>query len=139
LFSYQLKVTRYNNIENWVRRGVIGYHSAVNASRVLLTQQWQKPGDVAFYQSPAYDRGFNSSDIQDAKFIRFRNLNLSYNIPELSVKGLKLIKSARFYVQGQNLAIWSPWRGPDPEDNNNISLNEFPNPKAFVIGIDINF
>lgn len=139
LFSYQLKVTRYNNIENWVRRGVAGYVGIVNASRVMLTQQWQKPGDVAFYQSPAYDRGFNSSDLQDAKFLRFRNLLVAYDIPELNVRGLRLIKSARFYVQGQNLAIWSPWRGPDPEDNNNISLNEFPNPKMFVMGIDINF
>ncbi len=139
LFSYQLKVTRYNNIENWVRRGIIGYHSAVNASRVLLTQQWQKPGDNVFYQSPAFDRGFNSSDIQDAKFLRFRNLNIAYSIPEINIGGFRLVKSARFYVQGQNLAIWSPWRGPDPEDNNNISLNEFPNPRMFVMGIDINF
>jgi TonB-linked SusC/RagA family outer membrane protein len=139
LFSYQFDVTRYNNQENWVRRGIIGYHSAVNASRTLLTDQWQKPGDVKFYQSPAYDRGFNSSDIQDAKFLRFRNLVVAYNIPEVNVGSVRLFKSARFYIQGQNLAIWSPWRGPDPEDNNNISLNEYPNPKMFVAGIDINF
>jgi hypothetical protein len=31
---------------------------------------------------------------------------------------------------GQNLA---------PEDDNNISLAEFPNPKAVVVGLDINF
>ena len=139
LFSYQFDVTRYNNQENWVRRGIIGYHSAVNASRTLLTDQWQKPGDVKFYQSPAYDRGFNSSDIQDAKFLRFRNLVVAYNIPEVNVGSVRLFRSARFYVQGQNLAIWSPWRGPDPEDNNNISLNEYPNPKMFVAGLDINF
>lgn len=139
LFSYQFDVTRYNNIENWVRRGITGYHASVNASRVLLTQQWQKPGDIAFYQSPAYDRGFNSSDIQDAKFLRFRNLNVAYNVPSLNINGARIIKSARFYVQLQNIAIWSPWRGPDPEDNNNISLNEFPNPRMFVTGIDINF
>lgn len=139
LFSYQLDVTRYNNQENWVRRGIIGYHTVVNASRTLLTNQWQKPGDNKFYQSPAYDRGFNSSDIQDAKFLRFRNLNVSYSIPEVSIAGTRIFKSARFYIQGQNLAIWSPWRGPDPEDNNNISLNEYPNPKMFVAGIDINF
>jgi TonB-linked SusC/RagA family outer membrane protein len=139
LFSYQLDVTRYNNIENWVRRGIIGYHSAVNASRVLLTQQWQKPGDNVFYQSPAYDRGFNSSDIQDAKFLRFRNLLISYAIPEFNIGGVRMIKSGRLYVQGQNIAIWSPWRGPDPEDNNNISLNEFPNPRMIVAGLDINF
>lgn len=139
LFSYQFEVSRYNNIENWITRGIAGYHSSVNASRRLLTQQWQKPGDNAYYQAPAYDRGFNSSDIQDAKFLRFRNLNVAYNIPEVNVKGTRIIKSARFYVQLQNIAIWSPWRGPDPEDNNNISLNEFPNPRMFVTGIDINF
>ena len=139
LFSYQFDVTRYNNIENWVTRGIAGYHSSVNASRRMLTDQWQKAGDVAFYQAPQYDRGFNSSDIQDAKFLRFRNLRVGYNIPELRIKDTRLIKSANFYVQLQNIVIWSPWRGPDPEDNNNISLNEFPNPRMFVAGIDINF
>jgi len=139
LFSYQFDVTRYNNIENWITRGVAGYQSVVNGSKRLLTQQWQKPGDNVFYQAPQYDRGFNSSDIQDAKFLRFRNLNVSYNIPLVNINGMRVIKSARFYVQLQNVAIWSPWRGPDPEDNNNISLNEFPNPKIFVTGLDINF
>ena len=101
--------------------------------------QWQKPGDNAFFQSPAYDRGFSSSDIQDAKFLRFRNLSVAYQIPELNIGNTRLVKSARFYIEGHNLAIWSPWRGPDPEDNNNISLNEFPNSRAIVAGIDITF
>jgi len=137
--SYQFDVVRNNNIESWVTRGTPGYASAVNQSKRLLTQQWQKPGDNAYYQSPLYDRDFTSSDLQDAKFLRFRNLNFSYQIPEVSIKGTRIIKSARFYVQGQNLALWSPWRGPDPEDNNNISLNEYPNPRMMVAGIDINF
>lgn len=139
LFSYQFDVTRYNNTENWTTRGTPGYHNAVNANKILLTEQWQKPGDIKYYQSPAYDRQFTSSDVQDAKFMRLRNLNVSYMIPELTVNGAKIVKSARFYVQGQNLFIWSPWRGLDPEDDNNISLLEFPNPRAFVVGIDINF
>lgn len=139
LFSYQFDVTRYNNTENWTTRGTPGYHNAVNANKILLTEQWQKPGDVKYYQSPLYDRGFTSSDVHDAKFLRFRNLNVSYAIPEISVKGVRLVKSARFYVQGQNLVIWSPWRGQDPEDDNNISLHEFPNPRTVVVGLDINF
>ena len=138
-FSYQFDVYRYNNIENWITRGVAGYHTAVNASKRLLTQQWQKPGDKAFYQSPSFDRGFNSSDIQDAKFLRFRSLNVAYQIPEIKVGGTSVLKNARFYIQAQNLAIWSPWRGPDPEDSNNISLNEFPNPRIITFGLDVNF
>lgn len=139
LFSYQFDVVRSNNIENWVTRGTPGYHGAVNASRRLLTQQWQKAGDIAWYQASGYDRGFTSSDLMDAKFLRFRNLNVAYQIPGITVGSTKVFNSARVYVQMQNIAIWSPWRGPDPEDNNNISLNEFPNPRAIVAGLDINF
>ncbi len=139
LFSYQFDVVRSNNTRNWITRGTPGFHASVNASREMLTNQWMKPGDQKFYQSPVYDRGFTSSDLQDAKFLRFRNLNVAYRIPALNHKTTSLIKVARFYVQAQNLAIWSPWNGVDPEDNNNISLNEYPNPKMFVVGIDINF
>jgi TonB-linked SusC/RagA family outer membrane protein len=138
-FSYQFDVVRNNNISNWITRGTVGYHASVNASKRLLTEQWMKPGDQATYPAPQYDRGFTSLDLEDAKFLRFRNLNIAYQIPAIRVQGTQVIKSARFYVQGQNLAIWSPWTGMDPEDNNNISLNEYPNPKMLVVGIDINF
>ena len=138
-FSYQFNVRRYNNVQNWVAQGEATYTGAVSQSRVLLTEQWQKPGDVKMLQSPAYYRDFTSVDISDAKFLRFRNLNIAYNIPELKVGNTRLAKSARFYIQGQNLVIWSPWSGLDPEDDNNISLAEFPNPKAVVVGLDINF
>ncbi len=139
LFSYQFEVYRYNNVENWTTRGTAGYVNAVNSNVKMLTEQWSKPGDVKYYQSPAYDRQFTGADVQDAKFLRFRTLNLSYQIPQISAKGTTIIKGARFYIQAQNLFIWSPWRGLDPEDDNNISLQEFPNPRAAVVGIDINF
>jgi TonB-linked SusC/RagA family outer membrane protein len=139
LFSYQFDVVRSNNTRNWITRGTAGYHASVNASRELLTNQWQKPGDNAFYQAPIYDRDFTSSDLQDAKFLRFRTLTVAYQIPAIRLGGNQILRGARFYVQGQNLAIWSPWNGLDPEDNNNISLNEYPNPKMFVAGLDINF
>jgi hypothetical protein len=138
-FSYQFDVRRYNNVQNWVTQGDATYTGAVTQSQTLLTQQWQKPGDVKMLQSPAYARDFTSYDITDAKFLRFRNLNVSYTIPEIMVGSTRLLKSARFYVQGQNIAIWSPWSGLDPEDDNNISLGEFPNSRAVVVGIDINF
>jgi hypothetical protein len=139
LFSYQLEVMRYNNVQNWVTQGDGLYTGAVTQSRRLLTEQWRKPGDVKMIQSPAFSRQFTSYDISDAKFLRFRNLNVAYNLNAVSIGKVRLMKSGRFYVQAQNIAIWSPWSGLDPEDDNNISLGEFPNPKAFVAGLDINF
>lgn len=136
LFSYQFDVRRYNNVQNWVTQGDATYAGAVTQSQIMTSQQWQKPGDIRMLQSPSYSRQFTSYDISDASFIRFRNLNVNY---QFTPKNTKVIKGARLYVQGQNLAIWSPWSGLDPEDNNNISLGEFPNSKALVVGLDINF
>jgi hypothetical protein len=117
---------------SWVVRGIPGYANAVNQSADLLTEQWMQPGDEKFYQSPAYDRGFTSADLMDAKFLRFRELTVSYTLPKI-----KYFKSVNVYARGQNLMIWSPWKGLDPEDDNNISLNEYPNPRQFVVGLEL--
>lgn len=140
LFSYQFDVQRYNNIKSWVTRGIAGYASAVRQSRVLINDQWIAPGDNKRYQKSGVDRGFTADDIEDAKFLRFRNLVIAYQLP--GIKGPKnkpLFAGGRLYAQGQNLAIWSPWTGLDPEDSNNISLSEYPNPSMFTLGLDINF
>lgn len=139
LFSYQFDVVRSDNTRNWITRGVPGYYAAVNQSREMLTDQWMKPGDNKFFQSPLYDRGFTSSDLHDAKFMRFRNLVVAYTLPQINFGGTTVMKSGRFYIQGQNIALWSPWKGLDIEDNNNISLNEYPNPKMVVVGLEVNF
>ncbi len=139
LFSYQFDVVRSNNTRNWVTDGGPGYVSAVNQSRELIGNVWQKPGDQARFPSPKYAKGFTSFDLQDAKFLRFRNLDFGYTIPEIRTKGKTIVKNAKIYANFQNLAIWSPWTGVDPEDNNNISLNEYPNPKMIVFGIDFKF
>lgn len=139
LFSYQFDVVRSNNQKNWMMNGTIGFHATVNARRDLLEDQWRKPGDQKFIHSPLYDRGFSSTDLEDAKFLRLRNLVVAYQIPAIKLNGSQVLRGGRFYIQGQNLAIWSPWTGTDPEDNNNISLNEYPNPKMIVVGLDINF
>jgi TonB-linked SusC/RagA family outer membrane protein len=140
LFSYQFDVVRSNNTRNWITRGTPGYHTIVRASRELIDNQWQAPGDKKFFQKSTFDRGFTSSDLEDAKFLRFRNLVVAYQLPAIKgPNGKPLFTGGRLYAQGQNLAIWSPWRGLDPEDNNNISLNEYPNPSMFTLGLDINF
>jgi hypothetical protein len=140
LFSYQFEVQRYNNIKSWITRGIPGYQSAVRASRELIDNQWTAPGDNKRYQRSGVDRGFTSDDIEDAKFIRFRNLVVAYQLPALKgPNGKPLFTGGRLYAQGQNLAIWSPWTGLDPEDSNNISLSEYPNPSMFTLGLDINF
>ena len=139
-FSYQFDVVRSNNTRNWINRGTPGFAGVVNQSRELITQQWQKPGDQVAFNAPNYDRDFTSADLEDAKFLRFRNLNIAYAFPGLNMRsGTPIIKGVTVYANFFNLAIWSPWKGVDPEDNNNISLVEYPNPGVMVFGVDIKF
>lgn len=139
LFSYQFDVVRNNNARNWITDGGLGYTAAVRQSRELIDNQWQKPGDEKFFTSPAYSKGFTNSDLENAKFFRFRELNVAYNLPGFNVSGKSALKGGSLYFTAYNLAVWSPWTGQDPEDNNNISANEYPNPSMFVFGIDLKF
>jgi hypothetical protein len=53
---------------------------------------------------------------------------------------IKYVSNINVYVQGSNLFIWTKWRGLDPEAGGvNINLSEFPNPRSFTAGLDINF
>jgi TonB-linked SusC/RagA family outer membrane protein len=104
--------------------------------RVELLQTWQKPGDITNWQRISSTREFSSKDIRDASFIRFRNLQAGYTF---TPKNQNYVRSVRLWGQGQNLYTWTEWTGFDPEESNNIATYEFPNPKTFSIGLDINF
>ena len=100
---------------------------------------WTKPGDVANVQSPLYQNNFSSRLIQDASWLRLRNITLSYTLPDKVISRSKVFSNARVYISGQNLVTWTHWRGLDPEDNNNISSTEYPNPRAITVGLEISF
>ncbi|MBL7729238.1 MAG: SusC/RagA family TonB-linked outer membrane protein [Dinghuibacter sp.] len=135
LCSWQKGSTRVNNLEFFVENpGFL--QQGFNQARSL--DFWKAPGQQTRIQSPLYQNQFTSRLIQDASFFRLRNVSLSYSLPKTVTSKLK-INNVRLFVQGQNLAVWTRWKGYDPEDDNNISLSEFPNPRAITGGIDITF
>jgi hypothetical protein len=81
-------------------------------------------------------RQFSSKDVRDASFVRLRNFQVGYTFTN---KNPKVFNSFRLWGQGQNLFTWTKWTGFDPEESNNIATYEFPNPRTFTIGLDINF
>ena len=104
--------------------------------RVEMLSTWQKAGDITDYQRISSARQFSSKDIRDASFVRFRNMMVSYTY---TMKNNKYLRSVRVWGQGENLYTWTKWTGFDPEENNNIATYEFPNPRTFTIGLDVNF
>ncbi|MBC7889922.1 MAG: SusC/RagA family TonB-linked outer membrane protein [Ferruginibacter sp.] len=104
--------------------------------RVEMINTWTKPGDITDYQRVSSVRQFSSKDIRDASFVRFRNLTAGYTF---TPKNNKYLRSVRVWGQGVNLYTWTKWTGFDPEESNNIATYEFPNPRTYTLGVDVNF
>ncbi|MFV0391724.1 MAG: SusC/RagA family TonB-linked outer membrane protein, partial [Paludibacteraceae bacterium] len=70
--------------------------------------------------------------IEDASFIRLKNITLGYTLP---AKVFKNKMNMRVYIDGQNLLLFTKYTGIDPETD---SLGAYPNAKTFTIGVNIN-
>ncbi|NMM50691.1 SusC/RagA family TonB-linked outer membrane protein [Marinigracilibium pacificum] len=110
-----------------------------NLSKKMNTM-WKEPGDITEIQSYEYERQFSSKDIEDASFLRLRNVRLSYSFSEKLLEKTKgLFQGLDIYVQGQNLMTWTEFTGFDPEDGNNIATFEYPASKVYSVGLSVKF
>lgn len=71
--------------------------------------------------------------LEDASFIRLKNITLGYSIPR-HVFNNQL--GVRVYFDAQNLWLATKYTGIDPEFD---SLGAYPNAKTFSLGVNINF
>ena len=136
-FTYQSGFSRFNNQDYFQLNHAFALQGF--NLRKEMVNMWKNPGDVTDIQSPLTARQFVSKDIQDASYLRFRNLNLSYDLDSKVVSALKAFQGIRVYAQAQNLYTWTEWTGFDPEDNNNIAQYEYPTPRTITFGLQVTF
>lgn len=101
----------------------------VNASypRMVITT-------TDFYRQNPVDYWF-----RDATFIRLKNLQVSYNLPDSFLNNLSIGK-ARLYVTGENLfTLTKYYKGYDPEMAVGGTRRFFPLLKLYSVGVEINF
>jgi TonB-dependent starch-binding outer membrane protein SusC len=87
--------------------------------------------------------------VQDASYLKLREVNLSYNLPESFTRGLLggNIRHARLTLSGRNLLRFTGYRGLDPEVSNfanqaivrNIDVAPFPPSHSVFFSIDLGF
>jgi TonB-linked SusC/RagA family outer membrane protein len=105
---------------------------------VTMLDAWQNPGDITSVPSVQYATRLQvtSRYLEDTSYLRLRNITLGYTIR--GSKFNNVFDSVRLYAQGQNLFTWTKFRGFDPESNDNTSFFDYPTPRQFTIGVDIN-
>ena len=98
------------------------------------------------------DNGFNDRFLENAAFLRIKNLQLGYNWKSISSVTKGVISYARFYIGVSNLATFTNYKGYDPEVTRQQSFaggeNQFlngydngnaPQSRMFQLGWQINF
>jgi TonB-linked SusC/RagA family outer membrane protein len=99
---------------------------------------WQNPGDITNVPIVTSQREFSSQDVEDASFVRLKNVSLAYFIPQRVIERARL-SSVKIYFMGQNLFTFTEYSGFDPEDAGSTQLSQYPVPRVYTVGIDIGF
>ncbi|OCX53840.1 hypothetical protein BEL04_06025 [Mucilaginibacter sp. PPCGB 2223] len=105
---------------------------------VTVLDYWKNPGDVTTF--PKYGQQFTQFDsrlIQDASFMRLKNLTIGYSIPKSVLQRTKVIKGFTVFATGRDLLTFTKYKGIDPEVNSNIGLGNNPNTKNYSVGVKI--
>jgi outer membrane receptor protein involved in Fe transport len=128
---------------------------------------WQQGSQIVNLTRLLYDAGGNSIDyetagedristfggdirvyIEDATFLKMREITLSYELPASLVGGLwGAVSYARLSASGRNLVTWTGYSGMDPEVSNfgsqavgrNIDVAPFPRTRSLWFSLDLGF
>ncbi|MGL5318904.1 MAG: SusC/RagA family TonB-linked outer membrane protein, partial [Bacteroidales bacterium] len=115
-----------------------GTFTMYNQSKKLL-DRWKNPGDIAEIPRHGVKTEFDSHLLEDASFLRLKNLTLSYELPSKVLKSTKIIERVRFYGQGQNLFTFTGFTGMDPESSTNMYAASYPLARQFSFGVEVSF
>ncbi|PVH23866.1 TonB-dependent receptor [Sphingobacterium corticibacter] len=123
-----------------------------NTLERIFLNRWTTPGQVTTVPRP-FDANTevgsishattSSRFLEDASFIRLKNVTLSYQLPTGIAKRLGMT-NLKVYAQGENLATFTKWTGYDPELM--IGFGEFsstqgtiPQTKVYTFGVQVGF
>ncbi|MGN1046850.1 MAG: SusC/RagA family TonB-linked outer membrane protein [Candidatus Cryptobacteroides sp.] len=115
-----------------------GRFASYNQSRRLL-DRWKEPGDITDIPRHGVYTEFDSRLLEDASFMRLKNLMLAYSLPESLLRKTGFIRGIRVYFQGQNLFTFTKFSGLDPESSANVYAAQYPMSRQFTFGLDLTF
>ncbi|MDR1779581.1 MAG: TonB-dependent receptor [Tannerella sp.] len=123
-----------------------GYYGQLNRWRSP-----EDPGDGIHFRPTRTPSGWqrdpSSAWVQDASYIRLRNISLSYQLDDKIVQSLR-VRGLRFYITGGNLFTLTKYVGYDPENSSEYLTNAltkggdylgYPASRTYIIGANITF
>ena len=109
-----------------------------NQSRDMF-KMWKKPGDITDIPSLATENVIDSRILQNASFLRLKNLTLSYSLPQQWMQTTRFFDSVRIYATARNLFTATKYVGGDPELDSNLALGFYPGTRQYMLGVEVSF
>ncbi len=106
--------------------------------------RWKAPGDQATHPQLIYGGNSNSHKpssrfLEDASYLRLRNVRLGYALPTALLSQLP-VKNLDIYLSSDNLFTLTKFSGLDPEAAINGNTNTlYPMPRRFLVGLNFSF
>ncbi len=131
-----------NKVLNFTRWYTEGGVSNGNYSNDVL-KRWVGEGTSntmprVTLEDPNKNNRVSDRFVEDASYLRIKNLRIAYNIPTSWSKLLNL-KKAQFYVSSQNLLTVTNYSGLDPEVGGGVDLGFYPQARTFIGGVTVDF
>lgn len=117
---------------------------AIGTERGMIPEKWQNrwtpdnpSTEVPRILIPSGTWNYRQSSywVQNAAYLRLKNLQLGYTLPN-EILGLNQIQ---IYANGQNLLTFTEYEGFDPETNQRQSTVAYPIPKTYTLGVQVTF
>ncbi len=138
LFSWAKEVWKQDISNYWAYQ--LDFIGDENISADLLNS-WTPENPTGLPSLNATNQNYSmDSDrfLNDASFLRLRSVNVGYNFPKRFLDNT-FITNLKIYVQGENLLLWTKWRGFDPEQFTLGTPSNYPNPRIISFGASIQF
>ncbi len=125
-----------------------GYTTTANQTQDWFDNRWTQDNqhnDIRYPSSTIQaTMSANSASIENASFVRLKNVVLAYDLP---FKSNRSVRNIQLSLTANNLLTFTKYSGFDPEvgqyQNNNTSLGfdfgAYPRAKSFILGIKLHF
>lgn len=141
-------------VYNQLRSSMEGLHGPGRNQLATTQNRWKGEGTSntmprAVDGDPYQNNRFSSRWVENAGFLRLKNIQLGYNFPASMLSRTDVFKSARIYVGATNLFVVTDYTGLDPEvvTFGNVGTQvaagtdqgSTPQPRTFQVGLQFGF
>ncbi|RYY52856.1 MAG: TonB-dependent receptor [Chitinophagaceae bacterium] len=143
--SYGNKMANFNNYD------LLNFNGQNNVLKEAGLGRWTPDNPSSKYPralaAGSLDQGiFSSAIVEDASYLRLKNITLSYNLPASVISRIKM-SNLRLYVSATNLFTITNYSGYDPEANTygqsttlvGLDLGGYPQTKIMQVGLSATF